>query len=84
MSVNPLAWYIKSTQRHDIACHRNDKITNSLYVDDLKTYHKWGNKAAIISTTIKSIFRVIGLKWGLQKCAAVEVKQNSLKLQISH
>ena len=71
MSVNPLAWYIRSTEGYNITCHRNEKITHSLYVDDLKTYHKSRNKAAVMSTTIKSMFTDIGFEWGLQKCAAV-------------
>ena len=40
MSVNPLAWYIRSTEGYNITCHRNAKITHSLYVDDLRTYQK--------------------------------------------
>ena len=75
MSVNPLAWYIRSTEGYNITCHRNEKITHSLYVDDLKTYHKSRNKAAVMSTTIKSMFTDIGFEWGLQKCAAVEINR---------
>ena len=78
MSVNPLAWYIRSTEGYDITCHRNEKITHSLYVEDLKTYHKSRNKAAVMSTTIKSMFTDIGFEWGLQKCAAVEVNRGKL------
>ena len=84
MSVNPLAWYIRSAEGYNITCHHNEKITHSLYVDDLKTYHKSRNKAAVMSTTIKSMFIDIGLEWGLQKCAAVEInKENSLQEEIS-
>ena len=78
MSVNPLAWYIRSTEGYNITCHRNEKITHSLYVDDLKTYHKSRNKAAVMSTTIKSMFTDIGFEWGLQKCAAIEVNRGKL------
>ena len=78
MSVNPLAWYIGSTEGYNITCHRNEKITHSLYIDDLKTYHKSRNKAAVMSTTIKSMFTDIGFEWGLQKCAAVEVNRGKL------
>ena len=78
MSVNPLAWYIGSAEGYNITCHRNEKITHSLYVDDLKTYHKSRNKAAVMSTTIKSMFADIGFEWGLQKCAAVEVNRGKL------
>ena len=78
MSVNPLAWYIRSIEGYNITCHRNEKITHSLYVDDLKTYHKSRNKAAVMSTTIKSMFTDIGFEWGVQKCAAVEVNRGKL------
>ena len=78
MSVNPLTWYIRSTEGYNITCHRNEKITHSLYVDNLKTYHKSRNKAAVMSTTIKSMFTDIGFEWGLQKCAAVEVNRGKL------
>ena len=40
MSVNSLAWYIRSSEGYKITCHHNEKITHSLYVIDLKTYHK--------------------------------------------
>ena len=78
MSVNPLAWYIRSTEGYNITCHCNEKITHSLYVDNLKTYHKSRNKAAVMSTTIKSMFTDIGFESGLQKCAAVEVNRGKL------
>ena len=78
MSVKPLAWYIRSTEVYNITCQRNEKITHSLYVDDLKTYHKLRNKAAVMNTTIKSMFRDVGFEWGLQKCAAVEVNRGKL------
>ena len=52
--------------------------TCSLYFDDLKTYHKSRNKAAVMSTTIKLMFRDIGFEWGLQRCAAVEVNRGKL------
>ena len=78
MSVNSLAWYIRSVEGYNITRHRNEKITHSLYVDDLKTYHKSRNKAAVMSTTIKSMFTDIGFEWGLQKCAAVEVNRGKL------
>ena len=76
LSVNPLAWYIRLTEGYNITCHCNEKITHSLYVDDLKTYHKSRNKAAVMSTTIKSMY--IGFEWGLQKCAAIEVNRGKL------
>ena len=78
MSVNPLAWYIRSTEGYNITCHRNEKITHSLYIDNLKTYHKSRNIAAVMSTTIKSMFTDIGFEWGLKKCAAVEVNRGKL------
>ena len=78
MSVNFLAWYIRSAEGYNITCRRNEKITHSFYVEDLKTYHKSRNKAAVMSTTIKSMFTDIGFEWCLQKCTAVKVNSGKL------
>ena len=84
MSVNPLACYIRSTEGYNIMCHCNEKITHSLYVDNLKTYQQSRNKAAVMSKTIKSMFRDIGFEGGLRKYAAIDVtEENSLKEEIS-
>ena len=40
MCLNPIAWYIRSTEGYSISKDKNRKVTHNLFVDDLKTYHK--------------------------------------------
>ena len=74
MSLNPIAWYLRSTEGYSLSSSSTLKITHVLFVDDLKTYHKSESKAAVISSKLKQMFGDIGLKWGLGKCAAVNIK----------
>ena len=55
-----------------------EKITHLLYVDDLETYHKSRNKAALMARTLKDKFQDIGLYWGLDKCATVNVARGKI------
>ena len=50
-----------------------EKITDLMYVYDLKTYHKGYNKAALMARTLKDKFEDIGLYWGLEKIPSLEI-----------
>ena len=89
MSLNPIAWYLRSTEGYSLSSSPMLKITHVLFVDDLKTYHKSESKAAVVSSKLKQMFGDIGLKWGLGKCAAVNIKrgkigQEQTQMPISH
>ena len=55
------------------------KVTNCLYVDDLKTYHKNPTKATKLTNRLQVMFRNIGLKWGISKYAAIHIKTGKLQ-----
>ena len=59
---------------------KTSKITHTLFVDDLKSYHKNPVKAATIASNLESMFEDIGLHWGggINKCAAVHVKRGKI------
>ena len=78
MCLNPIAWYIRSTEGYSISKDKNRKVTHNLFVDDLKTYHKSQSKATLVTNTVKGMFEDIGLSWGLQKCAAVHIKKGKI------
>ena len=89
ISLNPIAWYLRSTEGYSLSSSPMLKITHILFVDDLKTYHKSESKAAVISSKLKQMFGDIGLKWGLGNCAAVNIKrgkigQEQTQMPISH
>ena len=78
MCLSSTAWYIRSTEGYSISKDKNRKVTQNLFVDDLKTYHKSQSKATLITNTVKRMFEDIELSWGLQKCAAVHIKKGKL------
>ena len=89
MSLNPIAWYLRSTEGYSLPSSPTLKVTHVLFIDDLKTYHKSESKAAVISSKLKLMFGDIGLEWGLGKCAAVNIKrgkigQEETQMPISH
>lgn len=50
-----------------------------MFVDDLRTYHKSEQKAALVSSKLKVMFKGIGLEWGINKRAAIHIKRRHLK-----
>ena len=77
-SLNPIAWYLRSTEGYSLSSSPTLKITHVFFVDDLKTYHKSEYKAAVISSKLKQMFSDIGLECGLGKCAAVNIKRGKI------
>ena len=78
LSLNPIAWYLRSTEGYRLSHASNRKITHVLFVDDLKTYHRSEQKAATVASKLKKMFSDIGLEWGINKCAAIHMKRGKL------
>jgi len=76
--LNPLAWFLRGTEGYTLSHVTKEKITHLLYVDDLKTYHKSPDKAMLMARTLKTMFEDIGLQWGLDKCAAVNIQRGKI------
>ena len=70
---------MRSTEGFNLSHAPNQKITHLLFVDDLKTYHKSEQKAAVVSSKLKVMFKDIGLERGINKCAAIHIKRGHLK-----
>ena len=79
LALNPIAWYLRSTEGYNLSHAPNRKITHPLFVDDLKTFHKSEKKAAVVSSKLKVMVKGIGLEWGINKCAAIYIKRGNLK-----
>ena len=62
MSLNLIAWYLRSTEGYSLSSSPALKITHVLFVDDLNTYHNSESKAAVISSKLKQMFSDIGLE----------------------
>ena len=78
LCINPIAWYLRATEGYTFSHDKTSKITHTLFVDDLKSYHKNAVKAATIASNLESMFEDIGLLWGINKCAAVQVKRGKI------
>ena len=61
LALNPIAWYLRSTKEYRLPRAPNQKITHLLFVDNLKTYHKSEQKAAVVSSKLRVMFKDIGL-----------------------
>ena len=77
-ALNPIAWYLRSTEEYTLSHAPNKKITHLLFVDDLKSYHKFEQKAAVVLSKLKMMSKDLGLEWGINKCAAVHIKRGRL------
>ena len=78
LSLNPIAWYLRSTEGYKLSHAPDRKITHALFVDDLKTYHRSEQKAVAVTSKLKKMFADIGLEWGINKCAAIHMKRGKL------
>ena len=79
LCLNPIAWYLRSTEGYTFTHDKSIKITHCLFVDDLKSYHKNAVKAATVATNLENMFKDIGLLWGINKCAAIHIKRGKLQ-----
>ena len=79
LCLNPIAWWLLSVEGYTYSHNKQEKLTHLLYVDDLKTYHKSAQKALLRTKTAKSMFEDIGLFWGLDKCATINIVRGKLQ-----
>ena len=77
LSLNLIAWYLRSTEGYKLSHAPDRKITHVLLVDDLKTYHQSEQKAVTVTSKLK-MFADIALEWGINKCAAIHMKPGKL------
>ena len=81
LCLNPIAWWLRSIEGYTYSHNKQEKLTHFLYVDDLKTYHNSAQKALLITKTAKSMFEdIIGLYWGLDKCAKINIVRGKLHI----
>ena len=78
MCLNPISWSLRNNQGYTLTKVPQHKLTQLLYVDDLKTYHKTPTKAMVETRRMESPFNDIGLEWGLDKCATITVSKGKI------
>ena len=80
MCLNPIAWYIRSTEGYSISKDKNRKETHNLFVADLKTYHKSQSKATFnyqhSQRDVRRYWTLLGVT-EMRSCAHKERKNNA-------
>ena len=76
--VNPVSWYIRNMQGYILSTPIKEKITHTLFIDDLKKYDQSKDKLVESFDKIKSVMKDAGLQWNMKKCASVHIVRGKL------
>ena len=68
LCLNPVAWKLCSTEGYRLSRRVGSKVTNLLYIDDLKVFAASQAKLNIILKMTKEAIEDIGLQWNTKKC----------------
>ena len=79
LCMNPIAWKLQASEGYCLSKPINTKITDLLYVDDLKVYAASEVKLKVVLREVQAAMGDIGLLWNERKCAVVNVKRGCLQ-----
>ena len=77
MCLNPIAWKLRASEGYRLSKPINAKITDLLYIDDLKIYAASEGKLEKVMKEVRDAMEDIGFKWNEGKCAVVHVKREA-------
>ena len=78
VSINPTAWKLRTHDMYQLSKPVQEKMTHSLFVDDLKVYAKSKEKLTEALSDTKSQIMDAGLVWGDIKCAVLHLKRGKV------
>ena len=78
LSKNPISWHIRRYDGYILSKPVNNKITHSLFIDDLKCYAKSKDKLKNMLLDIKGKMGNAGLEWNMKKCKVMHMKRGKL------
>ena len=73
--LNPIAWSLKATEGYRLSKPLSTKVTDLLYIDDLKIYAASEKKLNTVLRSTRGKMQDIGLQWNPKKCSVVHVKR---------
>ena len=79
LCLNPVAWKLRESEGYRLSKPISAKITNLLYIDDLKVYAASEGKLGRVMVGVRNEMEDIGLHWNERKCATVHVKRGQLE-----
>ena len=75
--LNPVAWRLSSTEGYRLLKPITSKITNLLYIDDLKVFALLEAKMKRVQEMAQVTMGEIGLQWNPKKCIVLHVRRGS-------
>ena len=75
LCMNLVAWKLRASEGYKLSKPLSTKITDLLYVDDLKAFAASEIKLNKVLKSTKSAMQDIGLEWNPKKCATVHVRR---------
>ena len=73
LCLNPVAWKLCSTEGYRLSRPVGSKVTNLLYIDDLKVFAASHAKLNIVLKMTKEAMEDIGLQWNPKNCNVLNV-----------
>ena len=71
--LNPIAWKVSASEGYKLSKPISVKVTDFLYIDDLKIFASLDSKLNRVMASTKSAMEDVGLQWNPQKYAIVHV-----------
>ena len=75
LCMNPIAWKLKATEGYRLSKPINAKVTDLLYIDDLKIFASSETKLSTVLKSTQAAMKDIGLNWNSKKCSVMHIKR---------
>ena len=76
--LNPVAWQLKASEGYKLSKPISAKITDLLYIDDLKVFAASAMKMTRVLKATKESTKCMGIQWNEKKCAVTHMKKGAL------
>ena len=73
-----MAWQLKASEGYKLSKPISAKITDLLYVDDMKVFGTSAMKMTRVLKTTKESTECMGMQWNEKKCAVTHMKKGTL------
>ena len=73
--LNPITWKISASEGYKLSKRISVKVTDLLYICDLKIFASSERKLNRVMESTKSAMENVGLQWNPKKCAVVHVQR---------
>lgn len=79
LCLNPIAWKVRATEGYRLYKPISTKITQLLYIDDMRLFAASEIKLKRVMTVAKNGMESTRLKWNEKKCAVIHVKREQVE-----